>query len=145
MTNVERAVEVIKKSLQLGIYGIKIEETKQTIGALGLPDSYKIYFSIPESSTMYDENKDKIFNEKIKTSDGLTEIAKKLIIELIICSDRDDMISSEDISDFVKFYVKIRKGEVWTKEQSEDAMKMADEQIKTAIEKLKALNGYKEV
>ena len=145
MTNVERAVEVIKKSLQLGIYGIKIEETKQTIGALGLPDSYKIYFSIPESSTMYDENKDKTFNEKIKTSDGLTEIAKKLIIELIMCSDRDGMISSEDISDFVKFYVKIRNGEVWTKEQSEDAMKMADEQIKIAIEKLKALNGYKEV
>ena len=145
MTDVERAIEVIKKSLQLGVYGIKIEETTQTIGALGLPDSYKIYFSIPESSIMYDENKDKTFNEKIKTSDGLTEIAKKLIIELIMCSDRDDMISSEDISDFVKFYVKIRKGEVWTKEQSEDAMKMADEQIKTAIEKLKALNGYKEV
>ena len=145
MTDVERAIEVIKKSLQLGVYGIKIEETTQTIGALGLPDSYKIYFSIPESSIMYDEKKDKAFNEKIKTSDGLTEIAKKLIIELIMCSDRDDMISSEDISDFVKFYVKIRKGEVWTKEQSEDAMKMADEQIKTAIEKLKALNGYKEV
>ena len=116
MTDAERAVEVIKKSLQLGIYGIKIEETKQTIGALGLPDSYKIYFSIPESSTMYDESKDRTFNEKIKTSEGLTEIAKKLIIELIMCSDRDDMISSEDISDFVKFYVKIRNGEVWTKE-----------------------------
>ena len=145
MTDIERAIEVIKKSLQLGIYGIKIEETKQTIGALGLPDSYQIYFSIPESSIMYDENKDKTFNEKIKTSDGLTEIAKKLIIELIMCSDRDDMISSEDISDFVKFYVKVRNGEVWTKEQSEDAMKIADEQIKTAIEKLKALNDYKEV
>ena len=94
---------------------------------------------------MYDENKDKTFNEKIKTSDGLTEIAKKLIIELIMCSDRDDMISSEDISDFVKFYVKIRNGEVWTNKQRDDAIKMADEQLKTAIEKLKALNGYKEV
>ena len=62
-----------------------------------------------------------------------------------MCSDRDDMISFEDISDFVKFYVKIRNGEVWTNQQRDDAIKMADEQIKTAIEKLKALNGYKEV
>ena len=37
MTDVERAIEVIKKSLQLGIYGIKIEETKQTTGGVGSP------------------------------------------------------------------------------------------------------------
>ena len=70
--------------MQLGSYGIKIEEPEQTIGALGFPDGYKICFSIPESSIMYDENEDEAFNKKIKTSEGLTEIAKKLIIELIM-------------------------------------------------------------
>ena len=84
MTDIERGIEADKKSLQLGSYGIKIEETEQTIGALGFPDGYKICFSIPESSIMYDENEDEAFNKKIKTSEGLTEIAKKLIIELIM-------------------------------------------------------------
>ena len=94
---------------------------------------------------MCDESEDETFNEKLKTSEGLTQIGKEIIIDMIMCSDGSEDISTEDISDFVKFYVKVRNGETWTKEQGDEMLKVATEQIKTAVEKLKSQNGYKEV
>lgn len=145
MTDAERTVEVIKRSVQLEIYGIKLEDIKQTTGKFGIPENIKIYFSVPESSTMYDESEDETFNEKLKTSEGLTQIGKEIIVDMIMCGDGGEDISTEDISDFVKFYVKVRNGETWTKEQGDETLKVTNEQIKTAVEKLKSQNGYKEV
>ena len=145
MTDSERITKVLKISMEMLAYGIKIEDTKETTSFLGLPENYKVYFSIPETSTMYDDNEDAEFNAKLKTTDGLTEIAKQLIIETFMCGGDSDMVTSEDLSSFIKFYVKVRSGETWTKEQSDEAVKEANKQIEAGINKLKAQNGYKEV
>ena len=145
MTEAERVKKVLKISMEMLAYGIKIEDTKETTSFLGLPENYKVYFSIPETSTVYDDNKDAEFNAKLKTTDGLTEIAKKLIIDMFMCSDDSDIVTPEDLSDFIKFYVKVRSGETWTKEQSDEAVKDTCEQIEVGINKLKAQNDYKEV
>ena len=145
MTDSERMTKVFKISMEMLAYGIKIEDAKETTSFLGLPENCKVYFSIPETSTVYDDNKDAEFNAKLKTTDGLTEIAKKLIIDMFMCSDDSDIVTPEDLSNFIKFYVKVRGGETWTKEQSDEAVKEVNEQIDVAIDKLKFQNDYKEV
>lgn len=145
MTDSERITKVLKISMEMLAYGIKIEDTKETTDFLGLPENYKVYFSIPETSTVYDDNKDEEFNAKLKTTDGLTEIAKKLIIDMFMCGDDSDIVTPEDLSNFIKFYVKVRSGETWTKKQSDEAVKDTCEQIEVGINKLKAQNDYKEV
>lgn len=145
MTDSERITKVLKISMEMLAYGIKIEDAKETTSFLGLPENYKVYFSIPETSTVYNDNKDEEFNAKLKTTDGLTEIAKKLIIDMFMCSNDSDIVTPEDLSSFIKFYVKVRSGETWTKEQSNEAVKEVNKQIDVAINKLKSQNDYKEV
>ena len=94
MTDSERMTKVFKISMEMLAYGIKIEDAKETTSFLGLPENCKVYFSIPETSTVYDDNKDAEFNAKLKTTDGLTEIAKKLIIDMFMCSDDSDIVKT---------------------------------------------------
>lgn len=145
MIDSEKGIEIIKKSVQLRIYGIEVENSKQIVGKLGIPEGYKVYFSIPESSTIYDETKDSAYNEKLKTSAGLTQIGKEILMDIIMCSCSDEDVSIDEMTDFVKFYVKVRKGEMWTQEQSDEIRKKVDDELKTALEKMELLNDYEEV
>lgn len=151
MTDKEREIMAVKRLLQLENYGIKIENVKQETGMFGFPENFKIYFSVPESSTMYDEDENESYNEKLKTSEGLTQIAKELIADIIMCFDDDGFISPDDIEkmkankfDFVKFYVKVRKGEVWSREKGEEKLKAANERLQIAVDKLKAEKDFEE-
>lgn len=129
--------EQIKEALQILLtmewLGIHIENIKDTA------NERSYYFSVPEKSTM--EVKDKKANEQIKTSDGLIAIAKEELIDMMIdsCNNEfgDDKELFEDIknniSDYVKFYAKIRVGEIWNKELG-----------KAAVDKLLNID-YKEV
>lgn len=123
--------ESIKTILILQYLGIQIEDTQQ--GDIFEPIIYK--FSVPEKSEIKIESVD----YDSCTSDGLIQIAKETLIDIICESfdeDEKDLIENfkNNISDYAKFYAKVRKGEVWTKELGEKE-----------IEKIKEQTGYKEV
>lgn len=131
--------ENLKVVLSLEYYGIHIEDTKE--------QDFKIlyYFSVPEKSTIEIDN---ALNDKIKTADGLIEIAKESFTQIIIDSCRSEFDDDEEdekfyndvknnISDYALFYAKVREGEVWDEEMGKTA-------VNKAIEPLKNLS-YKQV
>lgn len=118
--NEETIKSNIRTILLMEYFGIRIE--KQTEHG----DFTHMYFSVPESSTVnysYDEK----LNTLIKTSAGLIEIAKKTLIEMfkkIIVEDLDDAAGLNIyVQDYVKFFAKVRTGEVWNKEMAEERVK----------------------
>ena len=136
--NIEQRLEAnLKLTLSMEWYGIRIEETKEVDNV-----TYN-YISVPESSTI--EVADPELNAQIKTADGLAKLAKDMLIKIQIdtCTaidDDEDFIQyvKDTVSDWIKVYAKIRKGEVWTKEMGEARVKEIVAQVKQAKE-------YKEV
>ena len=133
--------QAVENSLKLGLsmewYGIRIEDTKE-IGEI----TYH-YVSVPESSTI--EVQDQGLNAKIKTAKGLASLAKDMLVNMQIeackvLDDHEDWIQyvKDNMSDFLKVYAKVRKGEVWTKG-------MGDARIKELKAEIKQASGYKEV
>ena len=129
----------LKVVLSLEYYGIHIEDAKE--------QDFKIlyYFSVPEKSTIEIDN---ALNDKIKTADGLIEIAKESFTQIIIDSCKSEFDDDEEdeefyndvknnISDYALFYAKVREGEVWNEEMGKAAIQKITDEIKN--------NSYKRV
>lgn len=136
--NSKQIEENLKTVLTLEYMGIHIEDTKEQ----GFKQLY--YFSVPEKSTLKVESA----KEQAETADDLIQVAKAALTEMILASCKSEFDDGEEdeefykdvennISDYVLFFAKVRKGEVWDKEMGETA-------INKAIEPLKNLS-YKQV
>lgn len=133
MLDKEGLKELIEISLYLEYLGIHEEESKYTENDL------LYFFSVPEKSTIEPKNeKDK---DKFQTSDGLIKFAKDVLTGIFLKSifkefDEEDPFDKkfmkeleEDPSKIVKFYAKVRKGEIWTEEMGKDAMNKITEKL----------------
>lgn len=132
----EYVAKQVKIIYELEALGIHIENIKEDYDT-GL---LKIYYSVPEASTL--EISDKKLNKKIKTSDGLKLLAKDALMKIGIddCENEfsdDDFIEEvqDNISDFIRFYAKIRVGEIW----NEDKRKNRIEEIKVSYDKIQEI------
>jgi hypothetical protein len=126
----------------LGIHIDKIKE-EENPGSLFSKTAY--YYSVPEASILETENQN--LNAKIKTANDLKQLAKEVIIDMLIeqckedfCEDSDEFVADvkSTISDYSKFYAKVRSGEVWNKE-------LAEQRIKELAKEIEAAVGYQEV
>lgn len=137
-TNPKQIEENLKIVLTLEYMGIHIEDTKEK----GFKQLY--YFSVPERSTLKVESA----KEQAETADDLIKVAKATLTEMILdlCkSEFDDDEENEkfykdvenNISDYVLFFAKVRRGEVWDK-------KMGKAAVNKVVEPLKNLS-YKQV
>lgn len=138
LNNPKQIEENLKTVLTLEYMGIHIEDTKEK----GFKQLY--YFSVPERSTLKVESA----KEQAETSDDLIKVAKAALTEMILdlCkSEFDDDEENEkfykdvenNISDYVLFFAKVRRGEVWDK-------KMGKAAVNKVVEPLKNLS-YKQV
>lgn len=126
----------------LGIRMVETKEEKDSNWFSTTKTAY--YFSVPESSTIEVENQE--LNARIKTSDGLKALAKETLTDMMIdaCEQeygKDKWFIKDvrnNVSEYFKFYAKVRKGEVWTKELGDNRMKELTEEIQKAA-------GYSEV
>lgn len=142
--NTEQIQKNIKILFMLEYLGVHIDNTKEEVDEYGIPGKQIYYFSVPETSTI--ELEDKVLNSQIKTSDGLIALAKRELSDMVIdsCKDGfgdDDEFCEEikdNLSNYLKFYAKVRTGETWNKELGYNAV----EKIK---DKLKNTSGYVEV
>lgn len=140
--NTKQIVEnSLKLTLILEYYGIRMEDTKELDGV-----TYQ-YISVPESSTIVTEDQE--VNDRIKTSDGLVALAKDMLIKMQLDTCREIFGADDDIeeilaemkstvSDWLKIYARVRKGEVWTEE-------MAKARLNELGAELREANEYKEV
>lgn len=137
-TNPKQIEENLKTVLTLEYMGIHIEDTKEK----GFKQLY--YFSVPERLTLKVESA----KEQAETADDLIKVAKAALTEMILdlCkSEFDDDEENEkfykdvenNISDYVLFFAKVRRGEVWDK-------KMGKAAVNKVVEPLKNLS-YKQV
>ena len=135
--NPKQIEENLKTVLTLEYMGIHIENVVDDFKQL-------YYFSVPERSTLKVES----VKEQAETADDLIKVAKATLTEMILdsCkSEFDDVEEDEEfyrdvennISDYVLFFAKVRKGEVWNKEMGKAA-------VNKAVESLKNLS-YKQV
>ena len=120
--------------LTLEYLGVHVEDTKEK-------DSKMLYyFSVLEKSTI--ETND-FLNNQIKTSDGLTQVAKDFLVTMIIDSCNFETDNSEEneefyediknsISNYVSFYVRIRYGEIWDKEMGQAAIQKITDELKSS-------------
>ena len=136
--NKKQIEENLKTVLTLEYMGIHIEDTKEQ----GFKQLY--YFSVPERSTPKTESA----KEQAETADDLIKVAKAALTEMILDSCKSELDDGEEdeefyrdvennISDYVLFFAKVRKGEVWNKEMGKAA-------VNKAVESLKNLS-YKQV
>lgn len=126
----------IKTLLFLEYLGIRSEDT------ISSNELLMFYFSVPESSIL--EFKNEELNKRIKTSDDLIQLAKDMLIEMILESGeifKDEEFLKEvenNIGSYCKFYAKVRKGEMWN-----------EEKVKSRVAELRKLlsvyEDYKEV
>ena len=133
----EILANLLKTTLLLEWYGIRIESSKE----IGYTTHQ--YISVPESSTI--ETEDPELNTKIKTADGMISIAKDMLIKTLLdyCQSEfnDDEYTQEvrdNIAEYLKIYVRIRKGEVWTKE-------MGDARVEELSKDINKSKEYQEV
>lgn len=138
LNNPKQIEENLKTVLTLEYMGIHIEDTKEK----GFKQLY--YFSVPERSTLKVESA----KEQAETADDLIKVAKAALTEMILdlCkSEFDDDEENEkfykdienNISDYVLFFAKVRRGEVWDK-------KMGKAAVNKVVEPLKNIS-YKQV
>lgn len=138
LNNPKQIEENLKTVLTLEYMGIHIEDTKEK----GFKQLY--YFSVPERSTLKVESA----KEQAERADDLIKVAKAALTEVILdlCkSEFDDDEENEkfykdienNISDYVLFFAKVRRGEVWDK-------KMGKAAVNKVVEPLKNLS-YKQV
>jgi hypothetical protein len=141
----EKIKELIEITLALEWLGIHIEDTKELKDEYGFPSKLCYLFSVPESSDI--DVEDAELQEKVKTSDGLISIAKEQMMDTVnslykgTFGDEEDLFFGDvkdDMSDYVKFYAKVRTGEKWNKE-------MGDAAVKKLTNEIYAVSGYKEV
>lgn len=131
--NNEQLLKNFKTTLLLEWYGIRMEESKE----IGYTTHY--YISVPESSTI--ETEDRELNTKVKTADGLISIAKDMLVKMLLDSCQSEFDDDEftqdvkdNISEYLKVYAKIRKGEVWTREMGDTRLKEIEAEFKQVME-----------
>jgi hypothetical protein len=142
--NKEQIKDNLKTILGLEWFGIRIEDTKEMSEPYGIATKTIYYYSVPETSTI--EIEDVEVNKRIKTADGLKLIAKETLTGILIDTfksiypDDDELIEeiTTNMSDYFKFYAKVRKGEVWNKE-------LGDNRVKELCEEIQNANEYKEI
>lgn len=129
--------------LNLEYLGVRFEEVKDEYGTHNLISKTAYYYSVPESSTLDVENE--ALNDRIKTANDLKRLAKDILVDMIInnCKkefEDDEFISDveNNIDDYFKFYAKVRKGEIWSKDLAEQRIRDIEEEIDKA-------SGYAEV
>lgn len=130
--------------LNLEYLGVHFEDTKEEKSKHGFFTKMAYYYSVPESSTIEVDNEE--LNAKIKTADGLKRLAKDELIAMFIKVYDSELGEDKEFldymknntSDYLKFYAKVRKGEVWTKE-------LGDQRIKELIDAVQKASGYEVV
>lgn len=124
--------------------GVHFEDVKEEKSKYGFFTKMAYYFSVPESSTIEVDNEE--LNARIKTADGLKRLAKDELIAIFVKAYENDFEKDKDLldylknktSDYLKFYAKVRKGEVWSKE-------LGDQRIKELIDEVQKASGYEVV
>lgn len=130
--------------LNLEYLGVHFEDTKEEKSKHGFFTKMAYYYSVPESSTIEVDNEE--LNARIKTADGLKRLAKDELIAMFVKVYDSELGTDKEFldyiknntSDYLKFYAKVRKGEVWTKE-------LGDQRIKELIDAVKKASGYEVV
>lgn len=130
MNKEELTKKFIEDAATIAALGIITEDTQETFEN----GEYisKFMFSVPEKMMM---NKNSLLERHryldIYTTDGMMKAAKELTIDmtLLICRmDTESLFDSwskddeEEIKKTMKFYGKVRKGEIWTDESSKQAV-----------------------
>lgn len=135
--NGEQLLKNLKTTLTMEWYGIRTEDSKE----IGYTTHQ--YISVPESSTI--EVEDPELNTKLKTAKGLMSVGKDMIVKMLLdsCDSEyhDEEFTKEvkdNISEYLKVYAKVRKGEVWTRE-------MGDARIEELTAEIKQATEFKEV
>lgn len=150
----EYFIDSLQTLLKLEWLGVRIEDVKEeSQGVFYVTTKTVYYYSVPESSTIELDNKtSESLNDRIKSSDGLAALAKQCLIDMALksCvtaySDDKEFIEdiknnpSEYLEDF-KFCVRVRKGEVWSKEKGDNRLKELREDIRKAC----LHNDYEEI
>ena len=142
--NIKIIANNLNTVLALEWYGVRIEDTKEESSGHGLLTKTAYYYSVPESSIFDTGNVE--LNNRIQTADGLKLLAKETLKQLLIntCKaeygDDKEFIKDleNDFSNYFKFYAKVRKGEVGSRE-------LGDQRIKELTESIEKASGYKEV
>lgn len=142
--NKELVLDSANVILNLEYLGVHFEDTKEEKSKYGLYTKMAYYFSVPESSTIEVDNEE--LNARIKTADGLKRLAKDELIAIFVKAYENDFEKDKDLldylknntSDYLKFYAKVRKGEVWNKE-------LGDQRIKELIDEVQKASGYEVV
>lgn len=140
INDIKQLKENLKTVFALEYFGVHIEEVREEKNLKLL-----YYFSVPEKSKIKSIIPN---NNQINTSDGLIELAKESITEMIIESHKHEFDDNEEyeefyndvknnISDYVLFFAKVREGEIWTEEMGKDAIQKITDEIKN--------NSYKQV
>lgn len=136
----------VKTLMLLEYLGIHIEDIKQITDEYSIFSKTVYYFSVPETSMIELGTVTEEMSAKIKCADGLISIAKEEILDMLLeaCKiefgDDEEFVKEvkDNSSDYLKFYAKVRNGEVWNKELGDAAIKKLSSDIKLA-------SSYKEV
>ena len=139
INDIKQLKENLKTVFALEYFGVHIDEVREK----NLKLLY--YFSVPEKSKIKSIIPN---NNQINTSDGLIELAKESITEMIIESHKHEFDDNEEyeefyndvknnISDYVLFFAKVREGEIWTEEMGDSAVQKIVDRVKN--------NQYKKV
>ena len=124
--------------------GVHFEDVKEEKSKYGFFTKMAYYFSVPEFSTIEVDNEE--LNARIKTADGLKRLAKDELCAMIVKAYENDFGKDKDLldylknntPDYLKFYAKVRKGEIWSKE-------LGDQRIKELIDEVQKASGYEVV
>lgn len=142
--NKELVLDSANVILNLEYLGVHFEDIKEERSKHGFFTKMAYYYSVPESSTIEVDNEE--LNTRIKTADGLKRLAKDELIAMFVKVYGSELGEDKEFldymknntSDYLKFYAKVRKGEVWTKE-------LGDQRIKELIDAVQKVSGYEVV
>lgn len=142
--NKEQLTDNMEAVFTLEWFGVRFEDAKEEKGSCGLYSKTAFYFSVPEASTITTEDKE--LNSRIQTANGLKYFAKESLIDMMIKSFESVYGEDKDFTndfknnphDYLKFYAKVRVGEVWNKE-------LGDKRIKELTDEIKEASKYREI
>lgn len=116
----EELTKTLQTVLALALYGIDIEKTDE-MTENGFP-KIVYFFSVPESSTIELDDLDK-YKDLVKSSEGLITVAKDTLTDLLFESFKmsyGEDIDRKEVADSMKFYAKVRKGEIWSLQKGKE-------------------------
>lgn len=141
--NKEQFKQYLEELYTLEYIGIRLEDIKVERDSLGFVTKQIVYYSVPESCLIDIDNEE--FTKANKSLDDFILFAKNLLTDLILGINEEDnedkdMMKDvkENLSEYFNFRVKVRKGEVWTRELGKARLEELNSQIKARTE-------YKEV